>query len=82
MYMMMFVMITVIVPWTLFFYEQDHDVSLFGKVVNSAAWVFGTFFVIALILGLCYGFIGFVDFPVTTLTSGLSPLGSEAGNVH
>ena len=38
-YMTMFVMIVVVVPWTLFFYEQDSDVSVFGKVVNSASWV-------------------------------------------
>ena len=76
-YMMMFIMICVVVPWTLFFYEQDHDVSLFGKIVNSGSWVFGSFVVIALILGLCYGFIGFVDFPVTTLSSGMAPLGGS-----
>lgn len=83
-YMAMFVMIVVVVPWTLFFYEQDSDVSVFGKVVNSASWVFGAFVVIALILGLCYGFIGFVDFPVTTLTSGLVPLNAPvlSGDMH
>jgi len=40
-YMAMFIMITVIVPWTLFYYEQDSDVSVYGKVINSAAWVLG-----------------------------------------
>jgi len=70
--MAMFIMITLIVPWTLFYYEQDSDVSVYGKVINSAAWVLGAFTVIALILGLCYGFIGFVDFPVQTLTSGMA----------
>lgn len=73
-YMMMFVMIVVVVPWTLFYYEQDSEVSAYGKVVNSASWVAGAFVVVALILGLCYGFVGFVDFPVTTLTSGLVSL--------
>uniref|UniRef100_A0A7S0S7E8 LIMR family protein n=1 Tax=Mantoniella antarctica TaxID=81844 RepID=A0A7S0S7E8_9CHLO len=75
-YMLMFLMIIIVVPWTLFFYEQDSDVSTFGKVINSAMWVFGAFVVIALVIGMCYGFVGFVDFPVTTLTSGLSPLNS------
>ena len=70
-YMAMFVMMVAIVPFTLFYYEQDHDMSVWGKTVSSSWWIGGTITVLALILGLCYGFLGFVDFPVTTLTSGL-----------
>ena len=33
-YMMMFGMIVLVVPWTLFFYEQDSDTSFFGKMVR------------------------------------------------
>ena len=74
----MFVMMVAIVPFTLFYYEQDHDMSVWGKTVSSSWWIGGTITVLALILGLCYGFLGFVDFPVTTLTSGLAPLSSAA----
>lgn len=83
-YMTMFVMIVIVVPWTLFYYEQDSDVSAFGKTVNSGSWVAGSFLVVGLVLGLCYGFIGYVDFPVTTLTSGLSSLNSTvmSGDLH
>ena len=77
-YMAMFVMMVAIVPFTLFYYEQDHDMSVWGKTVSSSWWIGGTITVLALILGLCYGFLGFVDFPVTTLTSGLAPLSSAA----
>ena len=77
-YMSMFVMMVAVVPFTLFYYEQDHDMSAWGKTVSSGWWIGGTVVVLALILGLCYGFLGFVDFPVTTLTSGLAPLGSAA----
>ena len=77
-YMAMFVMMVAIVPFTLFYYEQDHDMSAWGKTVSSGWWIGGTVTVLALILGLCYGFLGYVDFPVTTLTSGLAPLGATA----
>ena len=77
-YMSMFVMMVAVVPFTLFYYEQDHYMSAWGKTVSSGWWIGGTLVVLALILGLCYGFLGFVDFPVTTLTSGLAPLGSAA----
>ena len=77
-YMAMFVMMVAIVPFTLFYYEQDHDMSVWGKTVSSSWWIGGTITVLSLILGLCYGFLGFVDFPVTTLTSGLAPLSSAA----
>jgi len=59
-YMAMFVMMVAIVPFTLFYYEQDHDMSVWGKTVSSSWWIGGTITVLALILGLCYGFLGFV----------------------
>ena len=37
----------------------------------------GTFTILGLILGLSYGFVGFVDLPVTTLTSGLALFGAD-----
>ena len=77
-YMSMFVMMVAVVPFTLFYYEQDHDMSAWGKTVSSGWWIGGTVAVLALILGLCYGFLGYVDFPVTTLTSGIAPLGGCA----
>ena len=70
-YMTMFVVMALVIPFTIFYYEQDHDTGVYGKVISSASWGFGTFTVIALILGLCYGFVGYVDLPVSTLVSGL-----------
>jgi len=80
-YMMMLILIVFVVPFTLFYYEQDHDMSTRGKLVSSSWWVAGTFVILGLILGLSYGFAGFVDLPVTTLSSGIavySSLGSAA----
>ena len=59
-YMMMLILIIFVVPFTLFYYEQDHDMSVWGKTVSSSWWIGGTITVLALILGLCYGFLGFV----------------------
>ena len=71
-YMMMLILIVFVVPFTLFYYEQDHDMSVQGKLVSSSWWVAGTFVILGLILGLSYGFAGFVDLPVTTLASGIA----------
>ena len=38
-YMAMFVMMVAIVPFTLFYYEQDHDMSAWGKTVSSGWWI-------------------------------------------
>ena len=80
-YMTMFVMMALVIPFTIFYYEQDHDTGVYGKVISSASWGFGTFTVIALILGLCYGFVGYVDLPVSTLVSGLAPLDAASLSV-
>ena len=76
-YMMMLVLIVIVVPFTLFYYEQDHDMSVRGKLVSSTGWVAGTFIILGLILGLTYGFVGFVDLPVTTLYSGVATFGAS-----
>ena len=76
-YMIMIVWTLVVVPFTLFYYEQDHDTSVYGKVVSSFWWVAGAFAVVSLIVGLCYGFLGFVDLPVSTVVSGVAGLGSR-----
>ena len=62
-YMMMLILIVFVVPFTLFYYEQDHDMSVRGKLVSSSWWVAGTFVILGLILGLSYGFAGFVICP-------------------
>ena len=36
-----------VIPFTIFYYEQDHDTGVYGKVFSSASWGFGTFTVIA-----------------------------------
>jgi LMBR1 domain-containing protein 1 len=77
-YMMMLILIIFVVPFTLFYYEQDHDMTVRGKLISSSWWVAGTFVILGLILGLSYGFAGFVDLPVTTLTSGIAPFGASA----
>ena len=77
-YMMMLILIVFVVPFTLFYYEQDHDMSVRGKLVSSSWWVAGTFVILGLILGLSYGFAGFVDLPVTTLASGIAPFGASS----
>ena len=77
-YMMMLILIVFVVPFTLFYYEQDHDMSVRGKLVSSSWWVAGTFVILGLILGLSYGFAGFVDLPVTTLSSGIAPFGASS----
>mmetsp|Transcript_11626 Transcript_11626/g.43063 ORF Transcript_11626/g.43063 Transcript_11626/m.43063 type:complete len:525 (+) Transcript_11626:234-1808(+) len=76
-YMAMLILIIFVIPFTLFYYEQDHDMSVRGKLASSGWWVLGTFTILGLILGLSYGFVGFVDLPVTTLTSGLALFGAD-----
>ena len=77
-YMMMLILIILVIPYTLFFYEQDHDMTVRAKLYSSGWWVSGSFTILGLILGLSYGFVGYVDLPVTTLSSGIAGFGESA----
>ena len=52
--MMMLILIVFVVPFTLFYYEQDHDMSVRGKL--AFLLVVGMFVILGLILGLSYWF--------------------------
>ena len=73
-YMSMFLMVVVVVPWTFFFYEQEEEDTTRTKAKSASLWVTGVVAGLAIILGLCYAYLGFVELPVTSLKSGFSTL--------
>ncbi|KAL3154630.1 hypothetical protein ABBQ32_014079 [Trebouxia sp. C0010 RCD-2024] len=43
------------------------------RIVSAFMWVMATAAVLALVLGICYGLWGYVEYPVVGLASGLAP---------
>lgn len=68
------VMVFIIIPFTMFFYEADSDYSWFEKVKTAFLWTLATLFVLALVIGILYGLWGYVEFPTQQLTSGIFPI--------
>mmetsp|Transcript_285 Transcript_285/g.888 ORF Transcript_285/g.888 Transcript_285/m.888 type:complete len:505 (-) Transcript_285:677-2191(-) len=70
-------LILFVIPFTMFYYEADSELTTFGKVWSAGQWVLMTFVVASLTVGLAYGFVGYVDYPVQSLRSGLLPLDAD-----
>lgn len=75
-YIMMALWIGVVIPFCLFYYEADSEMSVVGRLASGAQWTVMILIVSALVLGLGYGLAGYVDYPVQPLYSGLDDLSS------
>ena len=82
-YIMMSLMVAFVIPFMIFFYEADYELSLRGKIWSALMWNLATLVVLGLTLGLAYGLAGFADFTVERLESGFLPLNSpELSNLN
>ncbi|GLI61361.1 hypothetical protein VaNZ11_003724 [Volvox africanus] len=68
------VLVFVIIPFTLFFYEGDSDYTFCQKVKGSLMWTAGFLIFIILIIVIMYMLIGYVVYPTQQLTSGVRSL--------
>ncbi|KAG2444566.1 hypothetical protein HXX76_001311 [Chlamydomonas incerta] len=65
------VLVFLIIPFTLFFYESDSDYTFCQKVKGSLMWTMGFLVFIILIIVIMYLLIGYVVYPTQQLTSGV-----------
>lgn len=63
------------VPFAIFFYEADSDVSMPKRWLSSLLWALGTFVVIALLISIPYALVGYAQYPVQGAWSGMLPVG-------
>lgn len=74
-YVLMAAWVGAVVPFCLFYYEADSELSFFGRVFHGAQWTIMIMLVSALVLGLGYGLAGYVDYDVRPLYAGLTDIG-------
>jgi len=79
-YLTMFSYIFVLIPWTLFYYEQDHDTPLGKRIVSSSLWSLLSTVVLLLIMLIVYYFGGEAEFQLKSVSSGIMLLGNAALN--
>jgi len=77
-YMTMFAYIFVLIPWTLFYYEQDSDATQGKKLVSSSLWSVATVVVLGLSMLIAYYFGGKAKFDMFSVESGMALIGNAA----
>ena len=78
-YTIMFVLIIIIIPFAIFYYEQDQELSTAERIGNATSWVAVSTLIMGLCVGLGWFYLGYVDYTVEELTSPLVPNGSIDG---
>lgn len=78
MYMTMFAYIFVLIPWTLFYYEQDSETPHLKRVVSSSIWSVATTLVLLMIMLIVYYVGGEAEFELKSVDSGMMLLGNSA----
>lgn len=63
------VLVFLVIPFAMFYYEGDQDKSVAKRLRSSMLWVITSFIVCALVLGILYALVGKVDFTVRHLSS-------------
>eukprot|EP00963_Diacronema_lutheri_P007456 scaffold649_cov347-Pavlova_lutheri.AAC.95 len=66
------VMIFIVIPFNLFLYEADSDLTGWEKIRSASMYSIATLVVIGLIIGLAYGIAGYLQVSVDILQSGLT----------
>ncbi|GBG91838.1 hypothetical protein CBR_g53729 [Chara braunii] len=72
-YIINVVLVFFVIPFSMFFYESDMDYTPTQRAWSALQWCIVTAIVIGLVLGILYGLVGFVDFPVKRLESTVIP---------
>lgn len=63
------VLVFLIIPFAMFYYEGDQDKSVGKRIGSALCWVGVSAVVCGLVLGILYGLVGKVDFTVRHLSS-------------
>lgn len=63
------ILVFLVIPFAMFFYEGDQDKSVGKRVKSAVLWVSVTAVICGLVLGILYGVIGKVEFTVRHLSS-------------
>jgi LMBR1 domain-containing protein 1 len=77
-YMTMMVLITVVIPFSLFYYEGDSDRKCLGRWWDSSKWVVATVIPLAATVGIAYAIVGYMDYTVEELSSGMISLSDSS----
>ncbi|EIE26974.1 hypothetical protein COCSUDRAFT_12091 [Coccomyxa subellipsoidea C-169] len=64
----------IVIPFAMFYYEADSESTAGQRWMHALLWEAATVVTFGLILGICYALVGFVEYPVAPLISGLSPV--------
>lgn len=78
MYLTMICYIFVMIPWALFYYEQDSEATKSKKIVSSTMWTMATAVTLALAMLIAYYFGGEAQFELRSVTSGMALLSNPA----
>eukprot|EP00899_Mesostigma_viride_P010788 jgi/Mesvir1/19710/Mv09970-RA.1 len=68
------VLVAFIIPFTMFYYEADQDLSTRKRVWSGIVWCVAIALCLGMVFGLAYGLGGEVEYPVNRLVSGTVPL--------
>ncbi|GAQ82999.1 LMBR1 domain-containing protein 1 [Klebsormidium nitens] len=72
------VLVFLVIPFTVFFYEADQEKTATQRITSALLWSGATAVVFGLILGICYGLVGYVDYPVRRLVSSTVPISIDS----
>ncbi|EHA8591136.1 LIMR family protein [Cocos nucifera] len=61
-----------VIPFAMFYYEGDLDKTVGERMKSALKWVLCSFLVCGLVLLICYGLLGKVDFTVRHLSSSMA----------
>jgi len=56
------VFVLVLLPWFIYYYEADDDLTICQKIKYSFSYLFATIIIILIVLVVLYGFIGIVKY--------------------
>jgi len=80
-YMTMGLLVAVVIPFTIYYYEADSDRTTMQRWRDASLWVLLTDVVIGATVGVAYGLAGYVEYNVVELTSGVVPLSTDMSAV-
>lgn len=74
----MIIYIFAVIPWALFYYEQDSDAPQSKKVVSATMWTISMGLVLIMAMLIAYYFGGEAEFQLKSVTSGMGLLSNSA----
>ncbi|KAI3435533.1 hypothetical protein D9Q98_001598 [Chlorella vulgaris] len=74
MYIANMAIVFIAVPFCIFYYEADSEWSVFRRYLSGFLWALGTVFVVGMLIGIPYAFVGYAEYDVQGAVSGLLPV--------